>query len=120
MATRRADPFVEHLLELMAPLAAQVGPLTAKGMFGGHGLFYDGLMFAIVTRGQCYLKVDDATLPRFTEAGSEPFTYGTRKGERTARSYFSLPPDCLESAAAMTTWARLAIEASLRGANKRR
>ncbi len=117
MAARRPDPFIEHLLELMAPLAARIGPLTARRMFGGHGLFYDGLMFGLAAGGRCYLKADEETAGRFEAEGSEPFRYPGGKGEKVMRHYLSLPPACLESAAEMTVWAHLAVEATLRLAN---
>jgi len=117
---RRPDPFIEHLLDLMAPLAARIGPLTARRMFGGHGLFYDGLMFALVAGGRCYLKADDETAPRFAAAGSEPFRYQGGAREVTMRHYLSLPPACLDSADEMTPWARMAVEAALRLENARR
>ncbi len=90
MATRRPDPFIEHLLELMGPLAARIGPVSARRMFGGHGLFYDGLMFALVSGGTCYLKADDATRGKFEAEGSEPFRYQSAKREVTMRHYLSL------------------------------
>ncbi len=117
---RRPDPFVEHLLDLMAPLAARVGPLSARRMFGGHGLFYDGLMFALVAGGRCYLKADDETAPRFAAAGSEPFRYQTAAREVALRHYLSLPSACLDSVAEMTPWARMAVEAALRMENAKR
>lgn len=116
-AARRPDPFVEHLLELMAPLAASIGPVVPKRMFGGHGLFYDGLMFALVSGGQCYLKADDVTRPQFEAEGSTPFRYQSARREVTMRHYLSLPPACLEAPAAMTPWARMAVEAALRLGN---
>lgn len=114
---RRPDPFVDHLLELMAPLAARIGPIAAKRMFGGHGLYYDGLMFGLVSDGRCYLKADAVTLPRFEAQGCEPFSY--RSGEKTVvmRHYLSLPAQCLESPGEMEPWAREAVEATLRLAN---
>ena len=116
-AARRPDPYVEHLLELMAPLAASIGPITARRMFGGHGLFYDGLMFALVSGGQCFLKADDITLARFEAAGSAPFRYQSARREVTLRHYLSLPDACLESPITMTPWARIAVEAALRMGN---
>lgn len=119
MAARRPDPFIEHLLELMGPLAARIGAISARRMFGGHGLFYDGLMFALVSGGQCYLKADDETLARFEAQGSHAFRYASSRGEVTLRHYLALPPECLESPAAMTPWAQMAVEAALRLANQK-
>ncbi|MFC4339139.1 TfoX/Sxy family protein [Cupriavidus numazuensis] len=119
MAARRPDPFIEHLLELMGPLAACIGAISARRMFGGHGLFYDGLMFALVSDGQCYLKADDKTLPRFEAERSHTFRYQSSRGEVALRHYLSLPAECLESPAAMTPWAQMAVEAALRLANQK-
>lgn len=116
-SARRPDPFVDHLLELMAPLAARIGPIAAKRMFGGHGLYYDGLMFGLVTDGRCYLKADAVTLPRFEAQGCEPFSYRSRDKEVVMRHYLSLPAQCLESPGEMEPWARKAVEATLRLAN---
>jgi len=120
MAARRPDPFVEHLLELMGPLAARIGTISARRMFGGHGLFYDGLMFALVSGGVCYLKADEVTQARFDAQGSEPFRYQRAGAQATLRHYLSLPPACLESPAAMTPWAQMAVEAALRLGNQKR
>lgn len=116
-SARRPDPFVDHLLELMAPLAARIGPIAAKRMFGGHGLYYDGLMFGLVSDGRCYLKTDAVTLPRFEAQGCEPFSYRSRDKEVVMRHYLSLPAQCLESPGEMEPWAREAVEATLRVAN---
>ncbi len=43
----RADAqreFVDYLLDLMRT----IGPVSARPMFGGYGIFLDGLMFALV------------------------------------------------------------------------
>lgn len=36
-------------------------------MFGGDGLFRDGIMFAIVLKGGLYFKVDDVSRIHFTK-----------------------------------------------------
>jgi hypothetical protein len=51
------DP--EFIRELFAPF----GAVTVKRMFGGAGIWSDGLMFALVFDGAIFLKVDDASVP---------------------------------------------------------
>ena len=41
------DPRREHAQHLVDLMAA-VGPVKLRPMFGGHGLFLDGLMFALI------------------------------------------------------------------------
>ena len=93
----------------MQPWAA----VSARRMFGGHGLYRDGLMFALEAHGMLYLKVDEPSRPAFTAAGCRPFIYDGG-GRRVEMSYWSAPPECAESAAAMARWCTLGWQAALR------
>jgi DNA transformation protein len=106
---------LRHLLELMQAWA----PVTARAMFGGHGLYRDGQMFALVTDDTLYLKVDAETQARFAAAGSAPFIYESAT-RRIEMSYWSAPAECLEHAAAMRDWCQLAFGAALRVATRKR
>jgi DNA transformation protein len=103
--------FVDYVCELLAPL----GRASARRMFGGHGVYLDGTMLAIVFGGALYLKVDDASRARFEAEGSRPFVYRDATQE-IAMSYWSAPEAALDSAEAMAPWARLARDAALRKA----
>lgn len=107
MSTER--DFVNYLLELLAPVEA----ITTKRMFGGYGLFRDGLMFGLVADATLYLKVDSQTQARFDERELEPFTY--QKAEKTMRmSYHRAPEEALDSSEGMCEWAELAYQAAVR------
>ena len=101
--------FLEHLTDMLAPM----GAVAARRMFGGAGLFREGLMFALIARDTLYLKVDDENRAAFEEAGMGPFTY-EKKGKTSAMSYFEAPPDALDDPDALLPWARSAWEAALR------
>lgn len=103
------DNFVDHCLELLAPL----GAARARRMFGGWGLYIDDLIVAIVAAERLYLKVDAESRPRFAAAGCAPFVYDAKRSA-VAMSYWSAPPEAIESAAQMAPWARLAVAAALR------
>jgi DNA transformation protein len=104
--------FVAYLLELLQP----VGRVSARRMFGGHGLYGDGLMFALVFDGRLYLKVDDGSKDAFVAAGCEPFVYQGQE-KPIEMSYWTVPESALESSDDMAPWARLAMAAALRKAN---
>jgi DNA transformation protein len=105
-----SDPaFVEHCLELLAPL----GSARARRMFGGHGLYVDELCIALILRDTLYLKASEAHRPTFEAAGCHPFTYSTRQGEVHVTSYWSAPEAAMESPHEMRPWARLALEAAV-------
>lgn len=109
--------FANHCMELLAPL----GPVLARRMFGGFGLYVDGLFLAIISRDELYLKADAASQPRYVEAGCEPFRYSKtgKDGQEAVASlnYFRPPEDTLESPALMLPWGRLAMESALRSVN---
>ena len=108
--------FVDYLLDLMQT----VGPVTARRMFGGYGIFLDGLMFALVADSTLYLKADAQNADAFTAQGLEAFTY-SRQGKPFRMSYFQAPEACLEDVDEMNLWANRAYEAALRvAAGKRR
>ena len=106
----RRDALVEHCLELLSPL----GNASAQRMFGGHGLRIDGVFMALITGERLYLKADAQSRPQFEAAGCEAFSYQAKGRKRVALSYWSVPPQALDSPEAMRPWARLALDAALR------
>ncbi|KPF66672.1 hypothetical protein IP84_15695 [beta proteobacterium AAP99] len=114
-AVSKSDPFIDHLLELLAPAAAGA-PLKARRMFGGWGISWDGLSIGIVAEGRLYLKADVETRVALAEAGCEPFVYDAER-KLMQMSYWTVPADAMDAPHLMTPWARKAIEAALRAAN---
>lgn len=100
-------PFVQELLE-------GLGPVSARRMFGGHGLYHEGLMFAIVMNQRLYLKVDDQNRPEFEALKCTPFTF-EMKGRDVALSYWSAPDAIFDEPAEAVRWARSAWQAAARG-----
>lgn len=105
--------FCDHAVELLQGM----GPVSARRMFGGHGLFLDGLMFGLIADGELYLKVDQASRDAFLDLGLHPFTYH-KKGKAMALSYFQAPDTCLDSLDEMTKWGNVAFAAALRAAQR--
>ncbi len=108
------DTFVEHVLDSLAPL----GPVAARRMFGGHGVYAGDLMFAIIANDMLYLKVDDDIRADFEAAGAGPFTYQS-KGKTAAMSYYDTPADALDDPERLIEWARLALGAAQRARSAR-
>ena len=106
------DAFTELCIEMLSPL----GPVRVRRMFGGQGVYVDGLFVAIIDDGQLFLKSDDVNRARFDAAGCAHFTF-PKDGEDVITSYRRPPEEALESPPLMLPWARLALEAALRAAN---
>ena len=58
---------VEFIHDLFQPF----GAVTVRRIFGGAGLFADGVMFGLVSGGQIYLKADATTVTCFERRGRE-------------------------------------------------
>ena len=99
--------FLQELLE-------KWGQVTVRRMFGGHGLYHEGLMFAIVVDNRLYLKVDAQNRPDFEALGLTPFTY-FMKGRDVALSYWSAPDAIFDEPTEAVRWARSAWDAAARG-----
>ncbi|MCF8476249.1 MAG: TfoX/Sxy family protein [Pseudolabrys sp.] len=78
-------------------------------MFGGAGLFSQGLMFGLVLDGQIFLKTDPGTVPAFEAEGCGPFGYDTKYGRRVLTSYWRLPERLYDEPDELAQWARTAL-----------
>ena len=111
----RQSEFVQFVLELLAP----VGGVRARAMFGGFGIYQRDTIFAIVVDDRLYFRVDDATRPKFTALGLNPFTYVAR-GKAIAMQYYEAPPEVFDAPEVMCSHALDAVGAALRARNSRK
>jgi DNA transformation protein len=98
----------------MEELFAGLGAITIRRMFGGKGIYHQGLIVATEIRGVLRLKADAATAPMFEAAGAEPWVYVRPGGKVVQWPYWTIPEAALDDPDAMAGWARLAYEAALR------
>jgi DNA transformation protein len=105
-----------------AELFSAFGPVSVRRMFGGSGVYADGVMFALEARGTLYLKSGPETDPAFEREGCEAFAYDARAGRRVLTSYRRAPERTLEEPEEMAAWARkaLAVARAKRPARTRR
>ena len=101
--------FVENLNEVFSEL----GAIQARPMFGGHGIYYRGLMFALVADSELFLKVDEQTVGFFTDLGLEAFTYN-KNGKPVRLSYHRAPEEIFDDPQQAKLWGQRACEAALR------
>ena len=104
-----AENFQEFLEELLEPL----GGTTIRSMFGGHGVFREGVMFGILDDGVLYLRVDDTTQPHYEAESSKPFTY-EGMGRIMEMPYWRVPDRLFDDAEAFLEWAEASHAAALR------
>ena len=112
----RRSEFVEHVVEMLRAF----GPVEARSMFGGWGLYHRGVFFALVAQDTLYLKVDEESRPAFDAADLGPFVYtGGKDAKSIVMSYFRAPEEALESPEVMAEWARRGYGAALRAASRK-
>src|SRR5262249_6783718 len=71
------------------------GPVEIRRMFGGHGIFRGGVMFALIHDEMLFLRSDEANRAAFAAAGMGPFRY-RRRGKLVALGYHQAPPEAVE------------------------
>src|ERR1700759_4239053 len=98
----------EGLRELFTPFA----PVSVKRMFSGHGIYADGICFALNLRGDIFLRADKLTEERFAAAGSDPFVYDGHRGKVTVATYWRLVSSAYDDPDELKTWCALAMEAA--------
>ncbi len=108
LAQPARDPFVLHACELLST----AGACVAKRMFGGWGIWVDGMNIAIIAYETLYLKTNTDTQAHWIAAFGQPFVFQT-KDKAVQLHYFTPPDEALESPALMAPWARLALHAAV-------
>lgn len=115
MATVKDDEYFNFILERMQV----VGPVKGRKMFGGYGLFLDGVMFALIAYDDLYFKADKETIPVFEENDLGPFIY-SKDGKDVKMSYYRAPDESVEDDEVMIQWATMAHETATRAAARKK
>lgn len=105
-----------QFLDFACELFAGLGPVRARRMFGGAGLYAEEVMFALVADDVIYLKADEALAADLAAQGCGPFIYdGGKSGKPHAMRYWRLPEAALDAPDLATSWARRALSVALAG-----
>ncbi len=95
------------------------GPVTVRRMFGGAGIFAEGLSIAIVHDGVIYLKVDAQSAPDFEREKLPPFTYMRGGAPASLTSYRRMPDRLYDDPDELARWVRNALAAAMTGAGRK-
>ena len=106
--------FIKFLYEVFADF----GPINSRKMFGGYGIYHDGLMIGLVANDTLYLKTDNISEEHFSVKGLTAFEYD-KAGKKVKMSYFLAPEEIYDDPEAAIFWANLAYEAALRSKSKK-
>ncbi len=83
-----------------------VVPIQTKAMFGGVGIYSEGLFFALIAEDRLYFKVDDSNRGDFEGAGMSPFyPYDSP----TPMGYWEVPERVFKSKKELGVWVDKAL-----------
>lgn len=102
------DSFREFLVDQLAGL----GEVTIKRMFGGLGLYRQGLFFALVDDDTLFFRVDDTTRGDFTSRDMPAFQPVRREPNKRSLNYYQCPADILDDSDELVAWAERAVRAA--------
>ncbi|ODA39476.1 TfoX/Sxy family protein [Desulfosporosinus sp. BG] len=100
----------ESYKEYVVDQLGKLGFITVKKMFGGAGLYYDGLIFGILANDVLYFKVDDSNRSDYERVGMEPFQ--PFEDKPMVMPYYEVPVDVLENRELLADWAVKALSVS--------
>jgi DNA transformation protein len=103
MLAMQDDSFKDYVLDQLAELG-----VTARAMFGGHGLYRGAEFFGALHKGRLYFRTDASSRAAYLVRGMGPFRPNARQ---TLASYYEVPPDILEDSELLADWARIALAA---------
>jgi DNA transformation protein and related proteins len=104
--------YIEWLKDALSPL----GHIGVKRMFGGAGVYCDGLIIALVDDDQLYLKTDTAGQAAFVAEGQSAFTYDTKHGPGQLKTYWRAPDSLADDTDELVSWALRALSVARRAA----
>ena len=92
------------------------GEVTVRAMFGGDGIYHQGLMFGLIADEQIYLKVDAENRCDFEDMDLPPFLFERGDGKQITMSYYLIPDALYDDADSLAQWAERAFAAARRAA----
>ncbi len=103
MLPKKDDSFKDFIIDQLYGLEG----VTARAMFGGHGLYRGGTFFGIIFKGRLYFKTNDLTRPVYVERGMKVFH--PNPGQ-TLKNYFEVPVEIIDETDLLVDWAQDAIQ----------
>ncbi|CAN5134547.1 hypothetical protein BH09PAT2_BH09PAT2_10610 [soil metagenome] len=110
------NSFVDYILQ---DVLSHIPGISSRAMFGGHGIYKDGVIFGLIANDVLYFKVGESNISDYEKAGSQPFTYSKKDGKATAMSYWGLPESVFEKKEELNEWVQKAVHASIESKKKK-
>lgn len=114
MANKMTSRIPQHASYVLDQLSAS-GTVTHRKMFGGVGVYLDGVFCAIISSSHTfYLRVGPRNIDDFKNVGMQKFPGGKGAG----MPYHEVPEDVLDGSSILREWAGRAKVAALAARKK--
>jgi DNA transformation protein len=100
--------YLEFILEQLSALPA----LRPNRMFGGVGLYSDGVFFGLIDDDKLFFKTAESNIAPYRERGMPRFMPFPDRPEAVL-GYHQVPADIIEDAEELVDWARQAVAVAL-------
>jgi len=111
-------PVTEAAIKSFVQKLSASREITHRKMFGGVGLYSDGIFFAVIDDDRLYFKVDDINLPNYQAQGMQQWAIEGPNGG--AMPYYEVPTDILNDAGKLGNWIDDAVEVAKRKKQKKK
>lgn len=111
---KRDSEYKDYIVE---DVLGHISGISARGMFGGWGIYFDKVIVGIIAEGELYFKADSEMVLRYKKVGYYPFSYD-RDGKIIEMNYMSVPVETLESRELIKERIMESYEISLKSKNK--
>ncbi len=85
---------MSEFINFLHEVFSDFGTINSRKMFGGYGIYHDGLMFGLVADDSLYLKADETTKQQFIDKDLPPFEYD-KKNKKVKLSYYLAPEEIM-------------------------
>jgi DNA transformation protein len=100
-ALKKADSSTPYVLDQLTGW----GKVEARSMFGGKGLYQDGVMFGLIDEGRLYFRVSPSSVGEYLRHNKKPFEPWPG---HVMKGYYEVPLSVLEDPAVLIAWAKIA------------
>ena len=111
-----SSTFVDYVVH---DLLDGVEGVRARAMFGGHGIYKNDTMFAIIVDDELYYKANAQTQKDFKALGGEPFRYSRKDKGAVTMSYWKVPAEIMDDRRSLLEWTGRAVRTALLSARKK-
>jgi len=102
----------EFLTFVLKDVLSEIQGITSRFMFGGYGIYKDGIIFALIAFDQLYFKVGESNRSDYVAMGSEPFVYEFKRHKKTTMPYWLVPDEIMHDKEKIREWVNKSVEVS--------